>query len=238
MDETLFKSDINNFNKCLDTLLDKDDGLLKKRNYNIDDYDNNFDNDDLTEFCNESKYEMIFQSKENPKKFIYILFSNTVNILSKNFKALDIKSRFNNFEDFIKEKLNIDIDPNDNEIEINIMLVVTNLIKINLLIISKKLLDKLKLMTNFNLKIEIFLYTELLFNITKHILIPKNIYILKNYEKEQLTKIYNLKNLKQLPYIKKTDPLSKFYGLDYDDILRIIRVSTNSGSYISYRVCV
>ena len=99
-------------------------------------------------------------------------------------------------------------------------------------------MEKIKYFTNFNLKLEIFLYNELLFNITKHKLIPSNIYILNNTEKNVIMEIYNLNYIKQIPYIKKADPLSKFYGLDFNDVIRIIRPSTNSGNYLSYRVCV
>jgi len=237
MDDYLFKNNIDYFRQCLNTILEKKSGLLEKRNYNIDNFNLNYDDDELDKICKESKYELIFQSKDNPKKFIYILFTNTVNIVSKNFKALDIKDRFNNFKNLIKEQLDIDISEDDKGIKINISLIVTNIIKINLLLISKKLLEKLKHFTNYNLKLEIFLYNELLFNITKHVLIPKNIYILNNDEKEKLKEIYNLKNLKQIPVIKKTDPLSKFYGLDYNDVIKIIRPSNNTGYYLSYRVC-
>lgn len=239
MDDYLFKNNIEYFNKCLNTLLEKDKGLLSKRNYNIDNLEINLDKENLDEICKESKYEMIFQSNNNPKKFIYILFTNTVNIISKNFKALDIKNRFNNFREFIKDKLNIEIgEEEEKEIEINMCLIVTNLIKVNLTVISKKLIEKIKCFTNFNLKLEIFLYNELLFNITKHKLIPRNIYILNKEEKNEIMKIYNLNYIRQIPYIKKNDPLSKFYGLDFDDVIRIIRPSTNSGNYLSYRVCV
>ena len=238
MDDYLFKSNTDYFKKCLKTLLEKDIGLLSKRNYDIENFEMNYDKENLNEICKESKFEMIFQSKDNPKKFIYILFTNTVNIISKNFKAIDIKNRFVNFKSFIKEKLDIDISDDDEEIEININLIITNLIKINLLLISKKLLDKLKTFTDLNLKIEVFLYNELLFNITKHYLMPNNIYILDNNEKNKLMELYNLNYIKQIPFIKKTDPLSKFYGLNLNDVIRIIRPSTNSGHYISYRVCV
>jgi len=237
MDECLFKSNTDYFKKCLNTLLEKDTGLLEKRNYNIDNFNKNFNDDLLNDICKESKYEMIFQCKDNPKKFIYILFVNTVNIVSKNFKALDIKKRLDNFTDFIKEKLNIEIE-NEEDIEVDMCLIITNLIKVNLLVVGKKLLDKLKLLTNLNINIQIFLYNELLFNITKHSLIPNNIYILNNIEINELLTIYNLKNIKQIPCIKKTDPLAKFYGLNFENIIRIIRPSTNSGYYLSYRVCI
>lgn len=238
MDDYLFKNNIDYFKKCLKTLLENEIGLLEKRDYNINNFDYNFDNDKLEDICKKSKFELVFQSKQNPKKFIYILFTNTVNIISKNYKALDIKNRFNNFKDIIKEQLNIDVSDDDDEIEINMSLIVTNIIKINLLLVSKKLLEKIKLFTNYNLKLEIFLYNELLFNITKHVLIPKNVYILNNEEKDELKNIYNLNNLKQIPFIKKTDPLSKFYGLDFNDVIKIIRPSNNSGYYLTYRVCV
>lgn len=237
MDEYLFKSNTDYFKKCLNTLLEKDKGLLEKRNYNIDNFNKDFNDDLLNDICKESKYEMIFQSKDNPKKFIYILFVNTVNILSKNFKAINIKKRLDNFTDFIKENLNIEIE-NEEDIEVDMCLIITNLIKLNLLVVSRKLFDKLKLFTNINIRIEIFLYKELLFNITKHCLIPNNFYILNNKEINKLLEIYNLKNIKQLPCIKKTDPLAKFYGLNFNNIIRIIRPSSNSGYYISYRVCI
>ena len=110
-------------------------------------------------------------------------------------------------------------------------------IKVNIQIVTRKLLNKIKLYTEYNnINIESFIYKELLFNITKHVLIPNNIKILSESEKESLKLKYNLSNYFNIPHINTSDPLSKFYGLVYGNIIRIIRNSSNAGYYITYRI--
>lgn len=85
--------------------------------------------------------------------------------------------------------------------------------------------------------IEYFEYSELLINITKHVLTPKHI-LLNDTEKEDLLKHYNLKKDAQLPKIHHTDAIAKYYGLRKGNIIKVIRQSASETNYITYRVVV
>lgn len=79
-----------------------------------------------------------------------------------------------------------------------------------------------------NMEFEFFCMDELQYNVTKHHLVPvheklseKNKQIFKNR--------YNV----QIPVIKLTDPVSRFYGYKKGDIIRIYRHNPN---YVTYRI--
>jgi DNA-directed RNA polymerase I, II, and III subunit RPABC1 len=82
--------------------------------------------------------------------------------------------------------------------------------------------------------VEIFLFKELYINITKHTLVPKHI-PLSQEEITNVLKKYNLTK-SQLPKISTKDPLTHYYGLKSGDMFKIIRSSSSSGQYITYRV--
>jgi len=84
--------------------------------------------------------------------------------------------------------------------------------------------------------IQLFLLKNLLFNITKHIAVPKHT-ILNNMEVENLIKNFKLKSKQQLPVILKTDPIAKYHGMRVGDICEIERASITGGEYKSYRFC-
>ncbi len=78
--------------------------------------------------------------------------------------------------------------------------------------------------------VEIFLQQSLIFNITKHILVPEHKLLTEEEEK-------NFKfNKKELPTILKTDPVAKYYGMKTGQICQIKRTSTVAGFTYYYRV--
>ena len=102
----------------------------------------------------------------------------------------------------------------------------------HLMIISR---DKLTPFANRHiqqspLKIEFFLFEELMFNITKHHLVSKHILLLLN-ESQEVIEYYGKKNL---PQIKHKDPISRYYDAEIGNIFRIYR---NEGG-IYYRLVV
>ena len=105
--------------------------------------------------------------------------------------------------------------------------------KINHMIIIYK--DKVtssvnKIINNiFHLNIEVFSFSELLFNITKHCLYRPHI-LLQIAEKNKFVKKYS----KQIPKILLNDPIVKYFNFKSGDILKIIR----RNNYISYRIVV
>jgi DNA-directed RNA polymerase I, II, and III subunit RPABC1 len=82
--------------------------------------------------------------------------------------------------------------------------------------------------------VEIFIKKNMIFNITKHVSVPKHIILSEQEEKELLEKYNTTKG--KLPKISKTDPIAKYYGMKTNQICKIIRRSPEVGEYFYYRV--
>lgn len=84
--------------------------------------------------------------------------------------------------------------------------------------------------------VQIFGIQNLMYNPSRHIKMPKH-RILSSDEVDALLKKYNL-NAKELPLIKREDPMAKYLGMREHDICEIIRTDKSSGYSIYYRRCV
>lgn len=72
------------------------------------------------------------------------------------------------------------------------------------------------------------------FDVTKHELIPKH-EILPKEEKKKLLKDLNISE-RQLPKIKKSDPVIKEIEAEVGDVIKITRKSSVAGKSIYYRI--
>ena len=85
--------------------------------------------------------------------------------------------------------------------------------------------------------IHIFLTKELMYNPTKHSLVPKH-EKMSETEVKKLMEQLQLKKKTQLPFILKTDIISRWLGLKQGDVVKITRYSETSGEYYYFRCCV
>ena len=84
--------------------------------------------------------------------------------------------------------------------------------------------------------IELFHEGELMFNVTKHELVPKHI-PLSVEEKKEMLRTFKLRDA-QLPRISATDPISRYFGLSRGMVFKIVRPSETAGEYVTYRLVV
>ena len=224
MSEILFNN-LDEFRRCMNTIKETD-GLLDKRGYNLHE---NYDNLDFIELNNYNSIELM-GNKPNSNKYCFIYFVNNTSFLSKSYKTKS-ENNINKVEETIREFYNID---NNKNIDVNLIIILTQPLKINSYILEKKIIEKIDIEN-----IQIFTYANLLFNITKHSKIPKHIRVISNKEEiKQICELKNISGIDKLPKIQLSDPLANFYGLRVGELFELKKYSKNSGIYIYYRVCV
>jgi len=150
----------------------------------------------------------IYIKNDKNSKIFYIHFHNE----NKNFSKSDLKN--------IMQKIISTYDEN-----INLILLLKE--KENSAVSKELSKDMYK-------NVEIFLKKNMIFNVTKHIYVPKHILLNKEEELELLEKYNTTKG--KLPKLSKTDPIAKYYGMKNDQICKIIRKSPEVGEYVYYRL--
>ena len=82
---------------------------------------------------------------------------------------------------------------------------------------------------------ELFWLNTVIFNITKHILVPKHTKMSEEEVRKLLAELY-IQNKFHLPIMLKNDPITRYLDLSSGDVCRITRYSPTCGHYFSYRV--
>ena len=141
------------------------------------------------------------------------LRTNIIDILKKN------KS---NMEGFVK----------DFNGRYNIILVFNNDLLTSPSITQLNIIDKI--LQKKNGMLQYFHINELLFNPTKHDLVPPHRKLSADEVKDVMEK-YLIKNKLQMPLILHTDVIAKWIGLKQNDVVEIIRYNENSGKSYYYR---
>jgi DNA-directed RNA polymerase I, II, and III subunit RPABC1 len=83
--------------------------------------------------------------------------------------------------------------------------------------------------------VEIFWLNNVVFNITKHVLVPKHIKMTDDEIKALMEKHY-IVSKSVFPVMNRDDPIARYLNLASGDLCKIIRKSQTSGEYTSYRV--
>ncbi len=89
-----------------------------------------------------------------------------------------------------------------------------------------------------NHTVDTFDLSELLFNISKHSLVPKHEPIRDEAEIQNIIARYRLKSRHQLPLIQRVDPMARYLGLRPGQLVKVTRWSPASGEYTLYRCCI
>jgi DNA-directed RNA polymerase subunit H (RpoH/RPB5) len=99
-------------------------------------------------------------------------------------------------------------------------------------------------MAQHNIFIQLFTIRSLMFNVTKHELVPvherftgDDLNILLNGEKGLLESLH-IDTPRRLPHIKESDAVAMFIGLRPGEICKITRPSRSAGIHYVYRYCV
>ena len=182
--------------------------LLQDRKYDLSEVDNILTDDDSFNTYNTDDNLDIYV--KNPDKEIYVKF----------IKVLKVKPQ--TLRDLIS-KINTEILSLENK-------------KILLVLLSKPNNTVLKIKNEpFCNNIEIFWIRHLLVNITKHTFVPRHELLDKSLHDDIMGK-FSLTQVKQLPIILKSDPISKYYGFQSGDICKITRKNKISGISVIYRL--
>ncbi|XP_061367584.1 DNA-directed RNA polymerase V subunit 5A [Gastrolobium bilobum] len=103
-----------------------------------------------------------------------------------------------------------------------------------ILIVQNRITSQgLKAVDLFSFKAEIFQITELLVNITKHVLKPKH-QVLTDRQKQNLLKKYNIEE-KQLPRMLHTDAIARYYGFERGQVVKVTYSGEITEMHVTYR---
>jgi DNA-directed RNA polymerase I, II, and III subunit RPABC1 len=84
--------------------------------------------------------------------------------------------------------------------------------------------------------VQIISIPQLLINIIDHRDVPKH-EVMDEKEKQELLEKYGIKD-SNIPIILRDDAMARYLGLTPGEVVRILRPSPTSGTYVSYRICV
>ncbi|KAE8721101.1 DNA-directed RNA polymerase V subunit 5A [Hibiscus syriacus] len=81
--------------------------------------------------------------------------------------------------------------------------------------------------------IRLILITDLLVNITKHVLKPRH-QVLTEHEKQRLLQKYSIEE-KQLPRLLKKDAIARYYGFEKGQVVKVTYGGEITESHVTYR---
>lgn len=201
----------------IDTVIDNLKKMLKDRGDNIAMFEENESVINRDEFYND-KSPIEFQTSNTT-----IIFALTKKL--RRFILDECKLYEENFNKFIEKynnKKNIIIILNNDTISVPILSQINK---------YDKIIQKLGGMLQY------FQLKQLMFNPTKHELVPKHTK-LNTIEITEIMSKYMIKSKLSMPIILHNDPVAKWLGLKQGDIVKIDRYNENSGISYYYRCCI
>ena len=161
-------------------------------------------------------------------------YSEIINVNTKNISVIYAFSK-ESFKDFWSNIRNKSVDEIKEEYgKLKIILILNDYpSSITYQALQKK---ELQLATEEGF-IQIFLMQELMYNPTKHELVPKH-EKMNNEDVKVLMENLKLKAKTQLPFIQKTDVIARWLGIQSGDVVKITRYSPTSGKSYYYRCCI
>jgi len=201
----------------IDTVIDNLKKMLKDRGDNIAMFEENESVINRDEFYND-KSPIEFQTSNTT-----IIFALTKKL--RRFILDECKLYEENFNKFIEKynnKKNIIIILNNDTISVPVLSQINK---------YDKIIQKLGGMLQY------FQLKQLMFNPTKHELVPKHTK-LNTTEIAEIMSKYMIKSKLSMPIILHNDPIAKWLGLKQGDIVMIDRYNENSGISYYYRCCI
>tara|TARA_Y100000590_G_C15548382_1_gene949887 strand:- start:143 stop:781 length:639 start_codon:yes stop_codon:yes gene_type:complete len=198
--------------------------MLERRGYNVEKYKNVSINE-IRVMKENDMLDILVNTKDKDTRQCYVKYH-----IKKKLKSIDIRKyvlKFFKHEDSDEDAILV---PNKDE-----LIVICN----DHLLLSKKYGNFTDKLENYYINgyfIQLFNIGSLLFDITKHQMVPKHS-IITDDEKKQLLSKYNVSEDK-LPQISRFDAVAKVLGLRPGMVCKIIRNSHTSGKSIYYRICV
>ena len=190
--------------------------MLETRGYNIDDY-KNF----VPSISNIETMQPIIVSKSNEIVEVHYELTSTrtnhKNVSKKVQSIMDSKNE------------------NDKKKDITIIFLVSDSM-------TPSVKEAVRNLTNkYAIFIQVFPIRTLMYNVTKHKMVPSHIRIPKSEYKlfvDDLLDSLHIDTLEKLPKILESDPVAMFIGLRSGELCKIIRPSVSAGQHIVYRYCV
>ena len=201
----------------IDIAIDNLKEMLKDRGDNIDTFEENEGTINRTEFY-EDKSPIEFVTSNTT--IIFALTKKLRQIILNDFKLYE--DNFNKFIENKNYKKNIIIILNNDNISVPVLSMFNK---------YDKIIQKLGGMLQY------FQLKNIMFNPTKHELVPKHTKLNTAEVAEIMTK-YMIKSKLSMPIILHNDPIAKWLGLKQGDIVMINRYNENSGISYYYRCCI
>jgi DNA-directed RNA polymerase subunit H (RpoH/RPB5) len=202
----------------IDIIINNLKEMLIDRGDNIDEFDEHEVDIDREDFYNDKN---IIEFHTSNTTIIFALTRKLRRSILEELKEL-ASVDITNFTNKYNDKLNIIIVFNNDTISTPILVQLSKY--------DKMLQKKGGTLQYFHIK-------NLLFNPTKHQLVPRHIKMTNEEVTEMMDK-YLIRGKIQLPYILHNDPIAKWLGLKQGDVIKIERYNENSGLAYYYRVCV